>query len=104
MPNREFQTAYEKIKSYLGKSVTAENTDEITELAKDLDKMKESMESEEKDHTATKNKLVDYVKSTSFSVETKEDDPIDDAPKTMAQAQEIALKKILDKRKEKEKK
>ena len=44
MPSKEFKSAYEKIKSYLGKSLTAENTEEITDLSKELDTMNESME------------------------------------------------------------
>ena len=101
MPNEKFKSAYEKIKGYLGKSLTAENTDEITELGKDLDLMKESMEKEEKDHTETKNKLVDYVKSTSFKADDKPDDIVDDSPKTMGEAEEIAMKKLLEIRKNK---
>ena len=103
MPNEKFKSAYEKIKGYLGKSLTAENTDEITDLSKELDTMKESMEKEEKDHTETKNKLVDYVKSTSFKVDEKTEDPLDDSPKTMREAEEIAMKKLLDNRKKKDK-
>ena len=103
MPSKEFKSAYEKIKSYLGKSLTAENTEEITDLSKELDIMNESMEKEEKDHTATKNKLVDYVKSTSFKVDEKSTDPIDDSPKTMAEAEKIAMEKLLENRKKKEK-
>ena len=101
MPNEKFKSAYEKIKGYLGKSLTAENTDEITDLSKDLEVMKESMEKEEKEHTDTKNKLVDYVKSTSFKADDKSDDPVDDSPKTMGEAEEVAMKKLLEKRKNK---
>ena len=102
MRNEQFKSAYEKVKSYLAKSLTAENTDEVTSLAKDLDAMKDSMEKEESDHLDTKNKLVDFVKNTSFK-STPEDnpDPVDDSPKTLKEAEEIAMKKLLDNRKNK---
>lgn len=102
MPNQEFKSAYERVKSYLAKSLTADNTEEITNLGKDLDTMQQSMEKEEQDHTATKNKLVDYVKSTSFKVDDNNPtDPLDDSPKTMAEAEKIAMNKILENRKKK---
>lgn len=99
MPKQEFKSAYERIKSYLAKSVTAENTEEITELSKDLDTLQDSMVKEEEEHTKTKDKLVDYVKNTAFKKETVEDDPEDDSPKTMEEAEKIALKKLMDSRK-----
>ena len=102
MPKQEFKSAYERIKSYLAKSITAENTEEITGLSKDLDTLQDSMVKEEEEHTKTKDKLVDYVKNTAFKKETIEDDPEDDSPKTMEEAEKIALKKLMDSRKNKE--
>ena len=99
MKNEKFKNAYDKIKSFLASSLTAENTDEITKLSKDLDDMQDAMEKEEQDHLATKDKLVDYVKSTSFSKKTPDDIPEDDSPKSMEEAEEIALKQLLDNRK-----
>ena len=99
MKNEKFKNAYDKIKSFLASSLTAENTDEITKLSNDLDAMQEAMEKEEQDHLATKDKLVDYVKSTSFSKKTPDDIPEDDSPKSMEEAEEIALKQLLDNRK-----
>lgn len=98
MKNEKFKNAYDKIKSFLASSLTAENTDEITKLSNDLDAMQEAMEKEEQDHLATKDKLVDYVKSTSFSKKTPDDIPEDDSPKSMEEAEEIALKQLLDNR------
>ena len=99
MKNEKFKNAYDKIKSFLASSLTAENTDEITKLSNDLDAMQEAMEKEEQDHLATKDKLVDYVKSTSFSKQPSKDIPEDDSPKSMEEAEEIALKQLLDNRK-----
>lgn len=99
MKNEKFKNAYDKIKSFLASSLTAENTDEITKLSNDLDAMQDAMEKEEQDHLATKDKLVDYVKSTSFSKKTPDDIPEDDSPKSMEEAEEIALKQLLDNRK-----
>ena len=38
--NKEFKSAFERVKAYLGKSLTADNTDEITGLSNDLETMK----------------------------------------------------------------
>ena len=94
----KFNSAYEKLKAFLAESLTAENTDKITALSTELDTMKSEMDKEEKDHRETKNKLVDYVKNTSFAP-NKKDDPVDDSPKTLAEAKEFAMKQLLENRK-----
>ena len=99
MPKQEFKSAYERIKSYLAKSLTAENTEEITELSKDLDTLQDFMVKEEEDHVKTKDKLVDYVKNTAFKKDDTVDEPVDDSPKTLEEAEKIALKKLMDSRK-----
>lgn len=104
MKNEKFKTAFEKVKSYLASSLTADNTEEVTKISQELDVMNQAMEQEESDHLKTKDKLVDYVKSTSFKTD-KLDDPVpDDSPKTMKEAEDIAMKELLKNRKNKKEK
>lgn len=100
---KTFQSAYEKLKAFLSDSLTAENTDKVTSLSSELEVMKNEMDKEEKDHRETKNKLVDYVKSTSFKQDSTKVDPIDDEPKTFAEAQKIAMDKLMENRKKENK-
>lgn len=95
----KFNSAYEKLKAFLADSLNGDNTDKITSLSKDLEEMKTEMEREEKDHRETKNKLVDYVKNTSFKQENSSIDPVDESPKSLKEAQEIAMKQLLENRK-----
>lgn len=94
----KFNNAYEKLKAFLADSLNGDNTDKITSLSKDLEEMKSEMEREEKDHKETKNKLVDYVKNTSFKQDSPSD-PVDESPKSLKEAQEIAMKQLLENRK-----
>lgn len=98
----KFNSAYEKLKSFLADSLTAENTDKITSLSSELEDMKQEMDKEELDHRETKNKLVDYVKNTSFKQESKID-PVDDTPKSFEDAKRIAMENLIKNRKENQK-
>ena len=99
--SKEFKSAFERVKAYLGKSLTADNTDEITGLSNDLETMNQEMEKEESEHAKTKNKLVDFVRNTTFKADPSTPaDPIDDTPKSIDEASDLALKQILKNRKE----
>lgn len=97
--SQKFTSAYQKIKSFFADSLNAENTEQITALQQELDNMNQEMDQEEKNHQATKNKLVDYVKNTQFKVDSNIPSEIDDSPKSMKEAQEIAMKNLINNRK-----
>lgn len=97
--NQKFTSAYQKIKAFFADSLNAENTEQITALQQELDNMNQEMDQEEKNHQATKNKLVDYVKNTQFKVDSNISSDIDDNPKSMKEAQDIAMKNLINNRK-----
>ena len=102
--NQKFTSAYQKIKVFFAESLNAENTEQITALTQELENMNQEMDQEEKNHQATKNKLVDYVKNTQFKVDSNISSDIDDSPKSLNDAKEIALKELINNRKKENKK
>lgn len=101
--SEKFSIAYQKIKAFFAESLTAENTDAITALQKELDTMQVEMDQEEKSHLSTKNKLVEYVKNTQFKVDDTPSIIEDDTPKSMKEAEDLALKMLLENRKKENK-
>ena len=102
--SQKFTSAYQKIKAFFAESLNAENTEQITALTQELETMNQEMDQEEKNHQATKNKMVDYVKNTQFKVDSTIPSDIDDSPKSLNEAKDIALKELINNRKKENKK
>lgn len=87
-----FQETSQKIKEGLKALLTAENTEAVTSLVKDLESLEETHKSSENQLQEVKDKLVDYVTKTSFG-EAPKDDITTEEPLTLDEA----IKKLASK-------
>lgn len=97
-----FKELMSNVKSILKAKLNNDNLELFTQIDTELDKLSESHEKTETDLTATKDKLVEMVKSTSFKdSKPEENKPGDtDEPMDIDKAMELSLQEIIAKRKE----
>ena len=92
-----FEEQINSLKEFLKSSLNADNVDFITNLSTQVDELATSHKQVAEENTALKDKIVNYVKNTTFKEpeETHEEDNL-----TLDEAIEKGVNDILNKRKE----
>lgn len=86
----------DSFKELLKKNLTAENADMITQMSTKLDELNKEHEKTVEENSSLKNKIVDYVKNTTFKEQPKEDF---DEPKSVDDVLADSVNKIISERK-----
>ena len=99
----KFNEIINSCKELLKSNLTAENTDMITKIDAELDKIVSAHEETEGKLEQTQNKLLEVVKNTSFKKEPESDigDTPEDKPVSLDEAFDLGLKEIEEKRRAK---
>ena len=95
----KFEEKYNEFKELLKGSLTGDNVDFITNLSTQLDNLKTEHEAVEKENSSLKDKIVEYVKNTTFKDPPKEESNNDD--KSIDEILNESIDDIIAKRKEK---
>ncbi len=89
----------EKIRELLAGAITTENTEVMANISKALDEAEQSVTNLETENTTLKNKIVEMVKTTITSKEAPKDENTPDTPKTLDEALDGAIQKVVSERK-----
>ena len=97
-----FKEIINSVKDLLKEHLTADNTEFISKVDKELDNLSTTHEETEKELSSVKDKLVDVVKNTSFKKEDSQEEDVSDTKGAMSldEAIESSLKEIQNQRKE----
>lgn len=93
----KFEEKYNAFKEFLKGSLSADNVDFITNLTTQLEELKTEHKAVEEENNSLKDKIVDYVKNTTFKEPPKE---IQDNDKSIDELLDEGIENIIKNRKE----
>ena len=89
----------EKVREILQEAVTADNTEVMAKISKELDVAEQSYQDIAKENVTLKDRIVDMVKTTISSKEPPKDAVVEDTPKSIEEALDEAIAKVIKERK-----
>lgn len=92
-----YSKLYDSFKELLKQNLTADNADMITQMSTKLEELSQEHEKTVQENSSLKNKIVDYVKNTTFKEQPKED--FDDEEKDFGDLLAEEVNKIVSERK-----